>query len=88
MILQAMIINDSTYAISSQKLVGRPQNERNEVINNIGAETAANFLMKKRALTEVINGVVETQRFKDDFRCRIYDGSADHEKTASFLSQY
>ena len=68
MILQAMIINDSTYAISSQKLVGRPQNERNEVINNIGAETAANFLMKKRALTEVINGVVETQRFKDDFR--------------------
>lgn len=42
-----MIINDSTYATSSQKSVGRPQNERNEVINNIGAETAAKFFMKK-----------------------------------------
>ena len=75
-----MIINDSTYAISSQKSVRRLHNERNEVINNVGAETAANFLMKKRALTEVINDLVESQRFKDDFRYRIYDGSA--------LSQY
>lgn len=63
-----MIINDSTFAASSQKSIGRPHNERNEVINNIGAETAAKFLMKKRALTDVINELVETPRFKENFR--------------------
>ena len=39
--------------------------------------------MKKKALTDVISDLVETQRFKDDFRYyRIYDGSADQGNSA------
>ena len=61
-------MNESSYAVISKKAVGRSQNERNELINIIGAETAAKLLMKKKALNDTIYALIVTSEFTNNFR--------------------
>ena len=48
--------------------MGKSQNERNEVINVNFAESAAKFIVKKKALCDSIYALVVTSEFRNNFR--------------------
>ena len=63
-----MIIDESTYALASKQSVDRSHNDRNEIINNLGAITAAKFIQKKKELFTAILAFVVSIEFKNNFR--------------------
>ena len=68
LIFKAMITDDSTYALTAKQSAGRSQNDRNEIINSIGANTAAKIIQQKKNLSAAILALVVSNDYKMNFR--------------------